>query len=112
VYVLPSVVEPFAVSVLEALSVGLPVVVARTGGLSPDVAAAGAGRVTDSVPDGDNGPLVGRAVLELLDPAANAEASRAARQLIADRFSIDAVVDTLLGVYDEVMAAHGAVRGS
>lgn len=111
VYVLPSVVEPFAVSVLEAMSVGLPVVVARTGGLSPDVAAAGAGRVTDSVPDGDNGPLVGRAVLDLLDPAANAEASRAARRLIADRFSIDAVVDTLLGVYDEVIAARAAVPG-
>lgn len=112
VYVLPSVVEPFAVSVLEAMSVGLPVVVARTGGLSPDVAAAGAGRVTDSVPDGDNGPLVGRAVLELLDPAANAEASRAARRLIADRFSIDAVVDTLLGVYGDVMAARAATPGS
>lgn len=108
VYVLPSVVEPFAVSVLEAMSVGVPVVVARTGGLSPDVAAAGAGRVVDSQPDADNGPLVGRAVLELLDPAANEQASRAARRLVHDRFSIDAVVDTLLGVYGEVTAARGA----
>jgi glycosyltransferase involved in cell wall biosynthesis len=116
VYVLPSVVEPFAVSVLEAMSVGLPVVVARTGGLSPDVAAAGAGRVTDSLPDADNGPLVGQAVLELLEPDANEQASRAARQLVHDRFSIDAVVDTLLGVYGEVMArTHprpAAVHGS
>ncbi|UWE08752.1 glycosyltransferase [Actinacidiphila bryophytorum] len=112
VYVLPSVVEPFAVSILEAMSVGLPVVVARTGGLSPDVAAAGAGRVTDSLPDADNGPLVGRAVLELLDPAANEQASRAARQLVHHRFSIDAVVDTLLDVYAGVMARGGAVRGS
>ncbi|SHL09862.1 glycosyltransferase [Actinacidiphila paucisporea] len=112
VYVLPSVVEPFAVSILEAMSVGLPVVVARTGGLSPDVEAAGAGRVTDSVPDADNGPLVGRAVLELLDPAANEQASLAARQLVNDRFSIDAVVDTLLDVYAGVMAPGGAVHGS
>lgn len=112
VYVLPSVVEPFAVSILEAMSVGLPVVVARTGGLSPDVEAAGAGRVTDSRPDADNGPLVGRAVLDLLDPEANEQASRAARQLIHDRFSIDAVVDTLLDVYAGVMARGGAVRGS
>ncbi|WP_052398130.1 glycosyltransferase [Streptomyces sp. NRRL F-5123] len=104
VYVLPSVVEPFAVSVLEAMSVGLPVVVARTGGLSPDVAAAGAGRVTDSLPDADNGALVGRAVLELLEPAANEQASQAAWRLVHDRFSIDAVVDTLLGVYGDVMA--------
>lgn len=104
VYVLPSVVEPFAVSVLEAMSVGLPVVVTRTGGLSPDVAAAGAGRLTDSDPDADNGPLVGRAILELLDPAANQEASDAAWRLVRDRFSIGAVVDALLEVYERVRA--------
>ncbi|MCC3654425.1 glycosyltransferase [Streptomyces sp. S07_1.15] len=107
VYVLPSVVEPFAVSILEAMSVGLPVVVTETGGLSPDVAAAGAGRVVDSRPDADNGPLVGQAILELLDPAANAEASGAAHRLIHDKFSIDAVVEDLHGVYEEVIARHG-----
>ncbi|SFF00303.1 Glycosyltransferase involved in cell wall bisynthesis [Actinacidiphila alni] len=105
VYVLPSVVEPFAVSILEAMSVGLPVVVTRTGGLSPDVEAAGAGRLTDSDPDADNGPLVGQAILELLDPAANEEASDAAWRLIRDRFSIGAVVDTLLEVYRGVTRA-------
>jgi glycosyltransferase involved in cell wall biosynthesis len=99
VYVLPSVVEPFAVSILEAMSVGLPVVVTRTGGLSPDVEAAGAGRLTDSRPDADNGELVGQAVLELLDPDANAAASDAALGLIQEKFSIDAVVETLLGIY-------------
>ncbi len=104
VYVLPSVVEPFAVSVLEAMSVGLPVVVARTGGLSPDVAAAGAGRVVDSRADADNGDVVGRAVLELLDPAANAAASEAAWRLVQERFTIDTVVDSLLEVYGRVTA--------
>ncbi|MEV7004768.1 glycosyltransferase [Streptomyces sp. NPDC093982] len=99
VYVLPSVVEPFAVSILEAMSVGLPVVVTRTGGLSPDVEAAGAGRLTDSHPDADNGEVVGQAVLELLDRDANAAASDAALELIRERFSIDAVVETLLGIY-------------
>ncbi|MGP3924173.1 glycosyltransferase [Streptomyces sp. 8N616] len=102
VYVLPSVVEPFAVSVLEAMSVGLPVVVTKTGGLSPDVEAAGAGRVVDSRPDRDNGPLVGQAILELLDPAANEEASEAAWRLIRDQFSIERVVDHLQGIYEEI----------
>ncbi|WP_326795551.1 glycosyltransferase [Streptomyces sp. NBC_01808] len=102
VYVLPSVVEPFPVSVLEALSVGVPVVITRTCGLGPDVAEAGAGRVLDSRADTDNGPLVGQAVLELLDPTANEEASKAAWNLINARFAIDGVVDTLLDVYDEV----------
>lgn len=104
VYVLPAVVEPFAVSVLEAMSVGLPVVVTRTGGLSPDVAEAGAGRVVDSAPDADNGERVGQAVLELLDPAANAEASAAAHRLIQERFTLDAVAGTLHGLYERVIA--------
>lgn len=99
VYVLPSVVEPFAVSILEAMSVGLPVVVTRTGGLSPDVEEAGAGRLTDSRPDADNGELVGQAILELLDPDTNKAASDAAFRLIHDKFSIDAVVERLLDVY-------------
>lgn len=101
VYVLPSVVEPFAVSVLEAMSVGLPVVVTRTGGLSPEVEAAGAGRLTASDPgdDADNGPLVGRAIVELLAPETNAAASEAAWNLVRDRFSLPAVVDSLLKVY-------------
>ncbi|MFG2191327.1 glycosyltransferase [Streptomyces sp. NPDC048639] len=103
VYVLPSVVEPFAVSVLEAMSVGVPVVVTKTGGLSPDVEEAGAGRVVASRPDADNGPLVGQAILELLDPAACEEASDAAWRLIRDRFSIEKVVDTLQDVYEGVI---------
>src|SRR5262249_1623781 len=102
VYVLPSVVEPFAVSVLEAMSVGLPVVVTRTGGLSPDIAAAGAGRLTASRPDADNGPLIARAVRDPLAPAQNAKASEAAWRLVRDRFSIDAVVSELTAVYEEV----------
>lgn len=106
VYVLPSVVEPFAVSILEAMSVGVPVVVTATGGLSPDVEEAGAGILTASRPDADNGPLVARAILDLLDPAANDRASEAAWRLVRDKFSIDAVVDTLLSVYDDVRARH------
>ncbi|MDJ1133488.1 glycosyltransferase [Streptomyces iconiensis] len=101
VYVLPSVKDAFSVSVLESMSVGLPVVVTRTSGLAPDVAAAGAGRLVDSDPGADNGERVGQAVLELLEPAANAAASEAAWRLVQDSFSIEAVVDTLRGVYEQ-----------
>ncbi|NGO73409.1 glycosyltransferase, partial [Streptomyces boncukensis] len=108
VYVLPSIQDAFSVSVLEALSVGLPVVVTGSSGLAPDVAAAGAGRLVDSRPDAGsaaNGAAVGRAVLELLDPAAHAAASEAAWHLVRESFTLDAVVDTLRGVYERVSSA-------
>ncbi|GGZ58643.1 glycosyltransferase [Streptomyces subrutilus] len=100
VYVLPSVDEPFPMSVLEALSVGVPAVVTHSNGLARDIAAAGAGRAVDPGPAG-----VAAAVLDLLDPAANRAASVAARELAAGSFSMDAVLDTLLPVYE------GALRG-
>ncbi|MFJ3925806.1 glycosyltransferase [Streptomyces sp. NPDC090022] len=94
VYVLPSVDEPFPMSVLEALSVGVPPVVTHSNGLARDIAAAGAGAAVEPGPAG-----VARAVLDLLDPAANTAASAAARQLAARSYSLDAVVEDLLTVY-------------
>lgn len=95
VYVLPSVEEPFPMSVLEALSVGVPSVVTHSNGLARDIAAAGAGRAVTPGPAG-----VAEAVLSLLDPAENATASKAARELAASSFSMDTVLDTLLDVYE------------
>ncbi|MEV8530911.1 glycosyltransferase [Streptomyces sp. NPDC051211] len=97
VYVLPSVDEPFPMSVLEALAVGVPSVVTHSNGLAKDIAGAGAGRVVEPGPEG-----VASAVLGLLDPAANRAASVAARTLAADAFSMDAVLDTLLSVYEGI----------
>ncbi|MEU9007847.1 glycosyltransferase [Streptomyces sp. NPDC048551] len=97
VYVLPSVDEPFPMSVLEALAVGVPPVVTHSNGLAREIAAAGAGRAVEPGPAG-----VAEAVLALLDPAANAAASLAARELAAKSFSMDAVLDTLLGVYEGI----------
>lgn len=93
VYVLPSVDEPFPMSVLESLSVGTPAVVTVSNGLASAVRDAGAGRVVEDaagLPD---------AVMDLLEPEAAEKASAAAYALAADAFSIDAVVEDLLGVY-------------
>ncbi|WKD37197.1 glycosyltransferase [Streptomyces xanthophaeus] len=95
VYVLPSVDEPFPMSVLEALSVGVPTVVTHSNGLARDIARTGAGHAVDPGPAG-----VATAVLDLLDPAANHEASLSARKLAAESFSMDAVLDALLPVYE------------
>ncbi|MGW2666662.1 glycosyltransferase [Streptomyces sp. NPDC001272] len=97
VYVLPSVDEPFPMSVLEALAVGVPPVVTHSNGLARDIASAGAGRAVDPGPEG-----VAEAVLDLLDPAENTRASLAARELAAKSFSMETVLNTLLGVYEDI----------
>ncbi|MDT9690049.1 glycosyltransferase [Streptomyces sp. P9(2023)] len=98
VYVLPSVAEPFPMSVLEALSVGTPAVVTTSNGLARDIAEAGAGRVVEDAAG------LAPAVCALLEPGANETASAAARKLAAEAFSMDAVLDTLLGVYGRATA--------
>ncbi|MER7464802.1 glycosyltransferase [Streptomyces sp. NPDC097981] len=106
VYVLPSVDEPFPMSVLEALSVGVPTVVTHSNGLARAIASAGAGRAVDPGP-----AAVAAAVLALLDPQANASASRAARRLTAESFSMEAVLDTLLPVYEGARRAKAQPAG-
>ncbi|MBW1601129.1 glycosyltransferase [Streptomyces sp. JJ66] len=97
VYVLPSVDEPFPMSVLEALSVGTPAVVTESNGLASAVREAGAGRVV-----ADAAELPG-AVRELLEPQEAAAASVAAHRLAADAFSMDAVAASLLEVYTDAV---------
>ncbi|MFE5484373.1 glycosyltransferase [Streptomyces sp. NPDC056527] len=96
VYVLPSVDEPFPMSVLEALSVGTPAVVTDSNGLARDIEEAGAGRVVTDAAG------IAPAVTALLDRHANDSASVAARKLATEAFSMEAVLDTLLGVYESV----------
>ncbi|ARF75901.1 glycosyl transferase [Kitasatospora albolonga] len=105
VYVLPAIEEPFPVSVLEAMSVGTPVVITRTCGQGPDVAEAGAGRVIDSRvgEDAANARKVADAILELLEPEAAEQAGKAAWELVNERFTIDAVTATLRRTYEDVV---------
>ncbi|MFG2925250.1 glycosyltransferase [Streptomyces sp. NPDC048305] len=105
VYVLPAIEEPFPVSVLEAMSVGTPVVITRTCGQAPDVAGAGSGRVIDSRvgEDAANARKVADAVLELLEPEANDRAGKAAWNLVNEQFTIEAVTRTLRQTYEDVV---------
>ncbi len=102
VYVLPSVEEPFPMSVLESLSVGTPAVVTESNGLASAVRDAGAGRV---VRDASG---LADAVVELLEPVEARKASAAAHALATDAFSIGAVVDDLLDVYGRAYARSQA----
>ena len=90
VMVLPSVDEPFPMSVLEALAHGRQVVVTDSCGLAPDIAVAGAGHVTDGTP-----AALATAVRSILDGDQRTHATRA-RTLAATRYSTPAVVDRWL----------------
>lgn len=95
VYVLPSVDEPFPMSVLEAMSLGRPVVVTESCGLAPSIAASGAGLVADHSLDG----LVAAVERLLEDADFRARTGAAALAAARELFSMDLVTERLLALY-------------
>ena len=101
VYVLPSVDEPFPMSVLEALSVGLPVIITDSCGLAPFVEAAEAGIVIDA-----SQASLNQAMHSLLtDTGLARRMGDNGRELIKRDFSIDSVAKLLAGHYEAAVAA-------
>ncbi|WP_159736260.1 PqqD family peptide modification chaperone [Arthrobacter sp. 9V] len=103
VYVLPSVDEPFPMSVLEAMSVGVPVIVTDSCGLAPFIAESGAGIVVDSSVEALSAAMR-RFVVE---PGLRASSAQAALALARDRFSMYAVTSQLEGVYQSLTGPAG-----
>ena len=103
VYVLPSVDEPFPMTVLEAMSEATPVVITRSCAIAEDLEARGAASVTDgTVTD------LADAVERLLsDSTASTAQSLAGRAAVRDAYSIKAVVDELERVYDAARRQAG-----
>lgn len=98
VYVLPSVNEPYPMSVLESLAVGIPTVLTTTCGLAPLVAEGGAGAVVEAGPEN-----VTRAVRTLLaDPNARAIAAAGAYATARTRLDIGTVAENLENIYTTV----------
>lgn len=97
VYVLPSLNEPFPMSVLEALSVGTPTVISTTCHIAPRLGDAVA-TFSDSTGDeaGDLAATIGHLVT---DSAARAALGERGRAVIEADFSIERVVDRLEGYY-------------
>lgn len=103
IYVLPSINEPFPMSVLEALALAKPVVVTETCGLAPFVEDAKAGFVTG--PDIDT---LTDAVSRLLeDSQLRQEAGRNAEALAQRKFSMTAISDRIVEAYDRLVAKNG-----
>lgn len=87
VVVLPSLSENFGNVILEAMSMETPVVVSPNVGLADDVAASGAGIVSDDLADAINHAL------------ANPDMGRNGRALVESRFTWDAVAAQMEDAY-------------
>ncbi|WP_420176031.1 glycosyltransferase [Luteococcus sp. OSA5] len=95
IYVLPSVDEPYPMSVLEALAARLPVILTDTCGLAPAVARADAGTVTTHDP-AEIAPAVRK---YLADAELRRLTADRAQKLIRDEFSMEPIVNQLLTAY-------------
>lgn len=99
-YVLPSVNEPFPMSVLEAASLGVPVVVTSSCGVAGRVSRYAAGSVSD-----ESQASLEDAMRRLLnDPERLQAAGRAASRMVAEEFSLTAVGDRLEQIYSRAIA--------
>lgn len=98
IYVLPSEREPYPMTVLEAMAVGLPVVVAADCGLAPLVESTGCGIVVD----GGAGDYADAVRSLLAEPHHGRDRGELARKTAHNEFSMCAVGDQLIHRYLEV----------
>jgi glycosyltransferase involved in cell wall biosynthesis len=101
IYVLPSVDEPFPMSVLEALSLGKPVVVTDSCGLSAAITEAGAGTVIDSGMES----LVSSVEHLLADSAYRNAVGGRAKILAEQKFSMKTIREQLELAYSKISRA-------
>ena len=97
VFVLSSVTEGLAMTLLEAMAASRPVVATRVGG-NPEVIVDGASGFL--VPPRDAGALADAIERVLRDPAHAAAMGAAGRQRAAQRFSLEAMVGNYAAIYE------------
>jgi phosphatidylinositol alpha-1,6-mannosyltransferase len=102
VFVFPSAMEGFGLSIAEAMSCGLPVVASDRGSIPEIVVDGETGFVCD--PDAPE-RHVERLVALLGDPALRAKLGRAGRERIDTTFRWDRCVDATRRVYERVVEA-------
>lgn len=104
VFLLPSRVESFPISIMEAMTMGLPVVASTAGGI-PDLVRDGKDGFLHEADDLDG---MARSVVALLDDAALRERLGAAgRRRILEEFSLQKLGDRTLERYEALLAEAG-----
>jgi glycosyltransferase involved in cell wall biosynthesis len=98
VYVLPSVDEPFPMTVIEALSAGTPVVCTDSCGMADELERRGAAMVTDGSPQ-----AMADVVCDLLaDEKKRRALVKAGHRAVEEAFSIHAVAGRLEEIYRDL----------
>ncbi|GAB2860673.1 glycosyltransferase [Pseudoduganella ginsengisoli] len=96
-FALPSLAEGTPVSMLEAMACAMPVVATRVGGI-PEVMTDG--MQGSLVPQGDTEALAAAFARYVQDPALARSHGAAARQRVLQQYSMAAMLDAYLGLYD------------
>jgi glycosyltransferase involved in cell wall biosynthesis len=102
IFVLPSLAEGMSNSLLEAMSVGLPVIASNIGGNSDLMTDRATGLLVDPQ-DRDGWSRAISGLIENLDHAR--QLGLAARQVVAAQFAIRVVVDRYVALYEELLGA-------
>jgi len=106
VYVLPSFDEPFPMTLLEAMSLGLPCVCTDSCGISAELRETGAAVVTDGSAEN-----MAAAVRELLRDGGRRRAlGRRARAVAQRLYSVTGVADRLEEIYSSVVGQASPLR--
>ena len=95
IFVLPSFSENFGIAALEALAVGVPVILSDQVALSDEIRDADAGLVAPCEAE----PLAEKIITLLLDPELRRRFGANSRRLVQERFSMEAVGQALKDLY-------------
>ena len=94
--VIPSLYEPFGIVALEGMAAAAPTIVARTGGLAEIVEGTDAGLLFEP---GNHVDLAQRIVQVLTDPKLAAQMTVRAAELLAEKYTWDAIATATADVY-------------
>ncbi|AFY37405.1 glycosyl transferase group 1 [[Leptolyngbya] sp. PCC 7376] len=102
IFALPSYSENFGIAVAEALVVGLPVVITRGIQISPDIEAAGGGKIIE-----DTQESLTEALLTLLrEPEKRLEIGRKGKAFARETYSWSAIAQQLATEYKKICYAN------